>query len=838
MVKARKSKFSFFRNFGWKLLILSLFIAGGAAYLLRESFYPYEFDIIESISGKLDYEFAYHDFDHDGFSETLEIRNYAANRYNILVRNWNGGTIDQANYWETMDTHGLMFADVNGDDYDEILAFTQRDDSLFFYLHDLISKKVIINRLFLECLEEPISTDRNANFFPVRIANSSFYKSKVFIFAVRSFTALKPRSVYALDLENEKIIAEFKTNSTISDAFLYDLTGDGLDEIVVVSMATGNVHYPAIYKDDKCWLFVLNQKLEPIFPPLSFSQYPAALISLPIEIYSERYLLAIPDYWGEKNLDNFIYLVNSKGKIHLRTQNPFKKTYIDYAGYKPVVSSIMNPSEIYGWQAEKQLIKLNHRLEIVKSASVPFEKPRPLTIKDINSDGEEEIFYTSKNYLLAYDEELNLLAKFPNVNRQAIIDFRETGPNNSLEISFTLPNQYYRLSLIKNKLYSYLPLILIGLTGLIFLFLNGGFKLLNRIVNRNQIFKYIRFDSSDGVMIVNHLCMIVFSNDRFAQILNLNPPPKKGDNAVSILNHYPQMLEIMKKCREIGEQVNQKILLSDDDSGFECEISVQPYKHLFKKGSHYLLILKSVNLNSHSDKIHTWSRAVQKMAHDIKTPLSTVSLNLKVLQTRLEKIRLSETEHNELSDDIKMMRTELDNIQAMTKNFLKFSNLDKPHFQAFNINTIIEEAKSKFQPYINADLSIEVSIDKDVKPVWADPQQIEMVFTILIENALAAIKGKGLISVNVSSVQYLENIFLESLEIEVADTGPGIKEEDKKRIFEPYYSTKSEGTGMGLAIAKKIIEDNGGSIEVHSKPDFGAVFRFSLPVMKEEEENE
>ncbi|HEY7751014.1 MAG TPA: HAMP domain-containing sensor histidine kinase, partial [Ignavibacteriaceae bacterium] len=292
--------------------------------------------------------------------------------------------------------------------------------------------------------------------------------------------------------------------------------------------------------------------------------------------------------------------------------------------------------------------------------------------------------------------------------------------------------------------------------------------------------------------------------------------------------------EIITRSRNNREQIDEKILISDSESEFECEISVQPIKYPFKKGFTYLLIIKPVNMQSHSDKIHTWSRAVQKMAHDIKTPLSTVSLNLKVLQSRLGKIQLSEREQNELSDDIKMMRTELDNIQSMTKNFLKFSNLDKPHLQAFSICTSIEEVKGRFQSYINEDLRIEITIDKDVKPVWADPQQVEMVFTILIENALAAMQGEGLININVSSVQYLEEIFSESLEIEVTDTGPGIKEEDRQRIFEPYYSTKSEGTGMGLAIAKKIIEDNGGTIEVHSKPGFGAAFRFSLPVLKEE----
>jgi two-component system nitrogen regulation sensor histidine kinase NtrY len=835
MAKSQKSKFSFFRNFVWKLLFLSFIIAGGAAYLLRESFYPYEFQKVETKTGKLDYEIAYHDFDHDGFSEMMEIRNNGPSRYNITVFNWNGGTIDQANYWEPIETSGLMYTDITGDGFDDILGFTQGGDSLFFYAHDLISKKAIINKFFITCLEEPISADRDAAFLPICIADTGIYKLKVLIFAVRSFTALKPRSVYALDLENKKIIAEFNTSATIDVAFAYDLTGDGQKEIIIASMATGNVHYPAKYKDDKSWLFVLDQKLNPVFPPLSFSQYPALLYCLPIEIFSERFVLVIPEYFGDKNLDNFIYLINSRGKIYLKEQNPFNNLQLNFVGYNPIVNRSKNPSVVYGWKKTNIVIKLNHQLKITKSVTTPFNNPNPRCIKDVNNDGKEEIFYMSDKYFLAYDEDLNLLAKFPNANVEAKIDFRLTGPNKPVEISLQLPDQYYRLRLVENKFSFYLPLISIGFSGLVFLFLTGSYKLSNRMITRSRIFKHLRSDSSDGILIVDHQCLIVFSNNRFAQTLNLNPPPKNKEDAASILNHYPQLVELLKKCRDTNEPINQKVLLSDEESGFECEISIQPYKYPFTKKNNYLLIIKTANMQLHSDKIHMWSRAVQKMAHDIKTPLSTVSLNLKVLQTRLEKIQLSETEQNELSDDIKMMRAELDNIQSMTKNFLKFSNLDKPHFQAFNIGTIIEDAKNKFQPYINEDLSIEVVIDKDVKPVWADPQQIEMVFTILIENALSAVQGKGLISIDVSSVQYLEKIFSESLEIEVADTGPGIKEEDKKKIFEPYYSTKSEGTGMGLAIAKKIIEDNGGFIEVHSKPNFGAVFRFSLPVMKEEQ---
>lgn len=836
MVKSKKSKFNIFRNFVWKLLFLSLILTGGAAYLLRDSFYPYEFEVLENIPGEIEYECRYHDFDHDGYSEFMEIRNYAANRYNIKVFNWNGGIIDQANYWESIFDTEFGYYDITGDGFDEIFGFSQQNDSLYLYVHNLITKKAIIKRLFIDCVEEPLSTEYLVDFFPVCIADANIYPNKVFIFAARSHNALKPRNIYALDLDNKKIIKEFVTKATIIGAFLYDLNNDGDNEIIMSSIASGNVHYPTEYKDDKCWLFVLDQKLNPVFPPLSFSQYPSLFYCLPIEIYSERYILVVPEYIGAKNLDNLIYLIDSNGKVYLKDQNPFTKLQLNFTGYNPIVDRGKNPSVVYGWKEPNKVIKLNHELKIIKSVNTQFENPRPRSIKDVNNDGKDEIFYMSKKSFIVFDEDLNILTKFPYANIEANIDFRLTGPNKPIEISLQLPDQYYRLRLIENKLSSFLPLIFIGFAGLVFLFLNGSFSLSNRIINRTRILKYIRSDSSDGILIVDNNYLIVFFNDRFAQILNLNPPPKKGEEAVSILNHYPQLVEIIKKSRDTNEIINEKVLLSNKESGFECEVSVQPFKYLLKREKNYLIAIKTANMQSHTDKIHTWSRAVQKMAHDIKTPLSTVSLNLKVLQTRLENIQLSEAEHNEIADDIKMMRTELDNIQTMTKNFLKFSNLDKPHFQAFNISTIIEEAKNKFQSYINEELTIEVIIDKDVKPVWADPQQIEMVFTVLIENALAALKGKGVISINVSAVQYLENIFSESLEIEVADTGPGIKDKDKKRIFEPYYSTKSEGTGMGLAIAKKIIEDNGGIIEVHSKPNFGAVFRFSLPVLKEEKD--
>jgi nitrogen-specific signal transduction histidine kinase len=549
-----------------------------------------------------------------------------------------------------------------------------------------------------------------------------------------------------------------------------------------------------------------------------------------MEINTARFLLVIPDYLGSKKADNSLYLINYEGKIHLRTQNIFHES-LEYA---PVVSTNKNPSEIYGWQGDNDLIKLDHQFKPLHQVSTPFKNIRPIICKDLNADGNEEVICISENFLTIFDQELNLLSIFHIPNRRLSINFRENGTNKPLEIGLKTNENFYRLSHVKNKIYSFFPLFFLGLTGIVFMLLLGihkGSMILNIYV---RFFKHYIHNGSEAILIVNRQGKIFYSNSQLQQLLKLRSALKKGDILDPLLRQYPVFGGLFREGLRSNRFVHKTVVLGEHESNQETEIRIDPLPFPFKSGYCYLIVLKYIHTPSAVNKIQNWSRIVQKMAHDIKTPLSTVTLNLKALQTRLERVQLTATNRQDLSDDINMMRTELENIQIMTRNFLKFSNLDKPHFQAFNIRNTIEDVLVKYKPYLNTDLDIQLSFDNDIKPVWADPQQIEIVLKILVENALAALQGRGLISISVVLAQYLDRSFSEYLEIEVADTGPGIKENDKNRIFEPYFTTKPEGTGMGLTIAKKIIEDHDGIIEVHSKPNFGAVFRFSLPVIKEE----
>jgi len=111
-----------------------------------------------------------------------------------------------------------------------------------------------------------------------------------------------------------------------------------------------------------------------------------------------------------------------------------------------------------------------------------------------------------------------------------------------------------------------------------------------------------------------------------------------------------------------------------------------------------------------------------------------------------------------------------------------------------------------------------------------DVRQIGLLLHILIENAIDAMNGKGKIAITVSSSSKRLDTSQPLIEIKIADSGTGISEKDKDKIFEPHFSTKTEGSGMGLTFAKQIVHQHGGTIDFYSDAISGTVFVITLPV--------
>jgi signal transduction histidine kinase len=212
-----------------------------------------------------------------------------------------------------------------------------------------------------------------------------------------------------------------------------------------------------------------------------------------------------------------------------------------------------------------------------------------------------------------------------------------------------------------------------------------------------------------------------------------------------------------------------------------------------------------------------------KLAHEIKNPLAGIKLSVEVIAGELN---LSDEHRNILTK----IAPEIDRIESLLKNLLSFAKPPKPQFDFLDVNIILNNAidfSKKHKAFISNDpgaIEIVKDFDGNLPSVQVDPQQLQQVFLNLLLNALDAMPGGGYLTVKT----YYDN-GIDSIQIDISDTGKGIEGEIADRIFEPFFTTKRKGTGLGLPISKQLITQNGGTISVENNRSGGTTVKITLP---------
>ena len=233
------------------------------------------------------------------------------------------------------------------------------------------------------------------------------------------------------------------------------------------------------------------------------------------------------------------------------------------------------------------------------------------------------------------------------------------------------------------------------------------------------------------------------------------------------------------------------------------------------------------------------------LAHEIKNPLSTVGLNVQLLQEDLEDLAHEAAASHEATGRIERMRRRLASLRGETgrlrdvlDDFLRFAGRVELDRQATDVNELIAELVDFFEPQAQS-ASIRVVTVLRARPAVAEvdgPLVKQAVLNLLLNAVQAMEAGRmkdqphaGADTLRVETLRR-EGSRRAELAIRVVDTGPGIGPDALPRLFEPYYSTKREGTGLGLPTARRIAEEHGGTLSVESTPGGGASFELALPV--------
>lgn len=220
------------------------------------------------------------------------------------------------------------------------------------------------------------------------------------------------------------------------------------------------------------------------------------------------------------------------------------------------------------------------------------------------------------------------------------------------------------------------------------------------------------------------------------------------------------------------------------------------------------------------------------LAHEIKNPLAGIKVSMEVLSSESS---LPEEDKGVILGVIEEIRR----IESLMKSLLNFAKPPKPKMMTAYVNNILDTTINFSLKYHSTasnssnGISIAKDFDPSLPPTVADPMQLQQVFLNLLLNATAAMPDGGTLSVKTSY-----DAGEDAIRIEISDTGKGIDKAIMDKIFQPFFTTRSKGTGLGLAMSKQLIEQHGGAITAENRPEGGSTFRITLPVVKEEEVQE
>lgn len=225
--------------------------------------------------------------------------------------------------------------------------------------------------------------------------------------------------------------------------------------------------------------------------------------------------------------------------------------------------------------------------------------------------------------------------------------------------------------------------------------------------------------------------------------------------------------------------------------------------------------------NSAINELRTITRFLDIMAHEIRNPLHSLGINLDVLKTKIEKGQPPES----ALKHVKTLEDELEHLQEVVQGFLGYVRPGVPKKEKTTINEIIKNVcQTAAADAEKAKIRIETRLGKNLRNVFLDRSQVQQALHNILINAIHATGEGGKIAVR--SWEKRDKVL-----VSVKDTGAGISKEQLKKIFDLYYTTKKNGTGLGLPVSKRIVEANNGQLQLESAVGKGTTVTFMFPAM-------
>jgi hypothetical protein len=333
----------------------------------------------------------------------------------------------------------------------------------------------------------------------------------------------------------------------------------------------------------------------------------------------------------------------------------------------------------------------------------------------------------------------------------------------------------------------------------------------------------LSLDAGRRITHVNHALLRMF-----------NPAGSEADQPIvigaALRDVFPQeVLEdlepLLRRADRMGTTTTQ-VEVALHRSRFNAAVTVATLQH-GGQGLGYVLVFEDLSDLLKAQKQAAWREVARRVAHEIKNPLTPIALSAERIRRHLERESPPDAASLEiLHGCAETIGGAVETLRTLVDEFSTLARFPTAQPAPANINSIVETTLAMFNGRLD-NIHVQTFLATDLPKVMADSEAIKRALANLVDNAAEAVQGAMVREIQISTVLVASR---DAVEITVADTGHGVTQELKERLFLPYFSTKKRGTGLGLAIVSRIIEDHHGSIRVEENRPVGARFVVELPL--------
>lgn len=804
------------KHFNYFLLLLSVIITVILTVNYFNIFYSYEFTSINRNNNNIFSEVKIIECENNSLKYIRIMKqSNQDNFYSFFIYNDDLVVEEQYNIRaENLWIKDISTFDFNNDSVNEFILLYTRNDSLFVSVIDhnnnnkLIDDNLILTR----------NRERYAEKWDLVLYNVGIKKIDNEInlfFAINAAYSINPRGVYIYNF-NSKSLTKYEFGASIFGlVFLEDkeVTNTKILCYTVASGNTAKLNPKPEFDDFSSWVFIFDLNLNLLNKYENKGKYSGFKW---LKIY-EKEKIFITKKINNENNEYKLLKFSFNGEL-------LDSNKIDHYSHVDFVDN-ENLSDEFTILINDSISFYNSNIENTKLINKKNSINGLIYLVDIDNNGEIEYLNFDQENIKLFDKNFNELIS---LNRKSVYYNNYQPPTykyhdgNKISIIENSFDFQYKFSIEHRSRLYLIPFFVLANLSTIFIVL---LFIKYITIKSSIIFSYFINSTNrsfDSIIIVDNKKKLLYANKTARKKFNSDYNLWFGKKILNLLNTNEDIEKLINKTLKSKRYYIEDLSLLLNNKYFKFKCTSIPLTAPWNLTVAVYLKLEDISEEIYSEREKVLAHSTQKVAHEIKTPLASILLNLDSIEKNEKNI------NDSLLKDLNTARNEIYRIRDFINKYLKFTNSQDPSFQSIIAEDLINNALFRFSSYLERNIKIVVSGDLN-KKIWCDSFQIEEVFQVLIENAIDSMEGKGNIYIRCKET-LIKNINI--LEFQIADEGKGIDNKVISSIYDPYTTTKKHGTGMGLAIAKKILKDHKSELKIKSTNNSGTVFAFAIKIVE------